>query len=60
VDCASGEEAVKLEGTDACCIIESAVLSEDVRDLVGRLPTDITGRYVGFGKFGFEEGTEEE
>jgi len=55
--CTSGQEAVKLKGTDTCCVVEAAMLGEYVGDLIGRLPADIAGRCVGFGKFGFEEGS---
>ena len=58
MDCASCEEAVELEGADACCVVQS--LSKDVGDLVGRLSANVAGRDVGFGKFGFEEGSKEE
>jgi hypothetical protein len=60
VDCAGREEAVKLEGADTSCVVEPAMLGEDVGDLVCRLPADVARRYVGFGEFGFEEGSKEE
>jgi hypothetical protein len=60
VDCAGHEKAVKMEGADTHCVVELAMLCEDVGDLVGRLPADVARRDVGFGEFGFEEGSEEE
>lgn len=59
VDSTSCKETVYLEGIDANEIVEAAMLCEDIRDGIGGLPTYFTRGDVGFGKFGFEERSEE-
>jgi hypothetical protein len=59
VDSTSCKETVYLEGIDANEIVETPILCEDIRDGIGGLPTYLTRGDVGFGKFGFEEGSEE-
>jgi len=59
VDSTSCKETVYLEGIDANEIVEAPMLCEDIRDGIGGLPTYFTRGDVGFGKFGFEEGSEE-
>jgi len=43
---AGGEEAVELKGVDACCIVQSSVLREYVRNLIGSQPADVARRDV--------------